>query len=116
MTTMEDACLLALQEDGQAYPAENHTCPVCSARAWRREAPASCVLVEVLDESGAVTEWEATDVTEEDGDIYLTCEEGHIWIEHSREVVDDTGYGGQMALLRAEGAGGADAPARAGDT
>ncbi len=64
---LEDALATVLREDGPAYPAENHTCPVCAARAWRREAPASCALVEVLDERGAVTEWEATDVTEEDG-------------------------------------------------
>jgi len=107
--TMDEAWLPILREDGPAYPAENHTCPVCSARAWRREAPASCALVEVLDERGAVTEWEATDITEEDGDVYLTCEEGHIWIERSREVVDDTGHDGQVALLRAEGTGGPDA-------
>ena len=110
MKTMEEAWSPVLREDGPAYPAENHTCPVCSARAWRREAPASCALVEVLDERGAVTEWEATDVTEEDGDIYLTCEEGHIWIERSREVIDDAGYDGQVALVRAEGAAGVDVP------
>ncbi len=107
MNTMEDACWLMLREDEPAYPAENHTCPVCSARAWRREAPASCALVEVLDAGGAVTEWEATDVTGEDGDIYLTCENGHIWIERSHEVIDDTRYDGQVALLRTEGTGGA---------
>jgi hypothetical protein len=109
MNTMEDACMLVLREDRSAYPAENYTCPVCSARAWRRETPASCALVEVLDEHGAVTEWEATDVTEDDGDIYLTCEDGHIWIERSRAVIDDTGYDGQVALLRTEGVGGGDA-------
>jgi len=74
----------------------------------RREAQASCALVESLDERGAVTEWEVTDVTEEDGDIYLTCEEGHIWIECSREVIDDTGYDGQVVLLRAVGVRRAD--------
>jgi len=110
MNTMEGTCSLVLHEDGPAYPAENHTCPVCSARAWRREVPASCAMVEVLDERGAVTEWEATEITEEDGDVYLTCEDGHIWIERSRAVIDDTGNDGQVALLRTEGAGGANAP------
>jgi len=114
MKTMEEARALVLREDEPAHPAENHTCPVCSARAWRGEALASRALVEILDERGAVTEWEATDVTEEDGDIYLTCEDGHIWIEWSREVIDKTGYDGQVALLRAETAGGvgAEGPAR----
>jgi hypothetical protein len=100
MKTVEGACSLVLREDEPAYPAENHTCPVCSARAWRREAPASCAMVEVLDERGAVTEWAATDVTQEDGDIYLTCEDAHIWIERSREVIDEAGYDGQVALVR----------------
>ncbi len=109
MNIMEDAWSLVLREDEPAYPAENHTCPVCSARAWRRESPASCALVENLDEHGAVTEWEATDITEEDGDVYLTCEGGHIWIERSRQVIDDTGYDGQVALLKTETAGGAEA-------
>ncbi len=68
--------------------------------------------MEILDERGAVTEWEATDVTEEDGDIYLTCEDGHIWIERSREGIDETGYDGQVALLRTETSSGVG---RAGD-
>jgi hypothetical protein len=69
-----------------------------------------CALVEVLNERGAVTEWETTDITEEDGDVYLTCEDGHIWIEQSREVIDDTGCDRQVALLRTEKTGGVDAP------
>ncbi len=55
-----------------------------------------------------MTEWEATGVTEEEGDIYLTCGDGHIWIERSREVVDDTGYDGQIGLFKAETPGRAD--------
>jgi hypothetical protein len=110
MNTVEDAWSLVLQEDGPAYPVDNHTCPVRSGRAWKQEAPASCALVEVLNERGAVTEWETTGITEEDGDVYLTCEDGHIWIERSREVIDEAGHDGQVALLRAEGAGGADEP------
>jgi hypothetical protein len=90
----------AVREDGPAYPDENHACPVCGGRAFKREAACTCTLIEFLDDAGAVTEWETEDVSEEEGpDIYLTCDAGHIWEMRAQRVIDGEGYSGQVVLL-----------------
>jgi hypothetical protein len=69
------------------YAGVDRTCPVCGWLVWKRVAPGSCAIIEHLDEAGAVTSGDVEDVTEEHGEVYFECEDGHAWVEETKEIV-----------------------------